>query len=238
MFAGSGADNVFVQASGGVLYVQDLGAMPAAVQSRLFSFLFSQMQSRDPLQRLQSNAALAKLPDLQVLTSSPRPLDSAVAEGLFRSDLFYLLSGNTLQVPSLGERSDDIPLLARHFLQQVGGEGHTLAPDALEVLQQARWPGNLRQLQNVLAQAVAMTTGVTVSEATLKRIIRESNEASLVAFDDARREFEREYLVRLLEATAGNVSQAARVAQRNRTEFYKLLGRHGLDPVCFKEKVK
>ncbi len=235
LFLTPGEDNLLEKARGGVLYIRDIGAMPQSVQSRLFTFLFSQMQMRDPLQRLQAKAFYAQLPDLQVIVSSPRPLDGAVAEGAFRSDLFYLLSGSTLQIPSLGERPEDIPLLARHFLKMIDA-GCSLAPEALLALQEAHWPGNVRQLRHVLEQAVGQTHGATVSEAGIRRVIRESDESALVAFDDARREFERDYLMRLLQATAGNVSQAARVAQRNRTEFYKLLARHGLDPACFKEK--
>src|SRR5574343_585846 len=160
------------------------------------------------------------------MASSPRPLDSAVAEGAFRSDLFYLLSGMTLMIPSLSERSEDIPLLASHFLMQRYPEKQfTLAPEALLALQEASWPGNVRQLKNVLEQAAELSLTGVISDTAIRRVMRESEEGDLAAFDDARREFERDYLVRLLQTTAGNVSQAARIAQRNRTEFYKLLAR-------------
>ena len=94
----------------------------------------------------------------------------------------------------------------------------------------------LDRLKNVLEQAVSLSLTPSIPEAIITRIIREHDESSLPAIDEARREFERDYLVRLLQTTVGNVAHAARVAQRNRTEFYKLLARHGLNPASFKQK--
>ena len=160
-----------------------------------------------------------------------------MAEGEFRSDLFYLLGGATLHIPPLSERREDIPILAAHFLSTISPETrHTLTPDALSALQTARWPGNIGQLRNALEQIVSLTLTSCIPAALVRRVIRESDEESIPAIDDARREFERDYLVRLLQTTVGNVAHAARLAQRNRTEFYKLLARHGLDPVNFKQK--
>lgn len=233
------SNSLFADASGGVLYLQDIGALSPVAQSRLFQILFTQMQAKDPLARLHSSSRRNKLPDVQVIASSPRPLDSAVAEGTFRSDLFYLLSGMTLMIPSLSERSEDIPLLASHFLQLLYPERQfTLSPEALLALQEGSWPGNVRQLKNVLEQAAELSLTSIIPDTAVRRVMRDAEEGDLAAFDDARREFERDYLVRLLQTTRGNVSQAARIAQRNRTEFYKLLARHGLDPINFKQKFR
>jgi two-component system response regulator GlrR len=142
-----------------------------------------------------------------------------------------------VQIPPLSERPEDIPMLATHFLSRISPEMRiTLTPDALFALQKARWPGNVRQLKNVLEQAASLTLNSSIPAILIRRVIRECDEGTLPAFDDARKEFERDYLVRLLETTAGNVARAARVAHRNRTEFYKLLAKHGLDPVSFKQK--
>lgn len=228
---------LFRQAAGGVLYLQDVGALPLMAQAKLFSVLFAQMQARDPLHRLTIMSRRSGVEDVQVIASTPRPLDSSVAEGTFRSDLFYLLGGMTLIVPPLCERPDDIPLLAQHFLGLMRPDSPlTLAPDGLLALQESRWPGNVRQLKSVLQQASALSLTSSIPLAVLQRVMREHEQIALQAFDDARREFERDYLIRLLQMTGGNVSQAARVAQRNRTEFYKLLARHGLDPVSFKQR--
>ena len=154
MLSPDNADGVFAQAAGGLLYLQDISALSPVAQARLYSVLFAQQQASDPLHRLNLMSGQDGVPDVQVIASSPRPLDAAVAEGMLRSDLFYLLSSMTLIVPPLSERLEDIPVLARHFLSRIRPEiGLTLAPDALAALQDANWPGNVRQLKNVLEQA-------------------------------------------------------------------------------------
>jgi two-component system response regulator GlrR len=239
MLSADNPDNLYAQAAGGILFLQGVSALSLIAQARLFSVLFAQAQARDPLQRLNSAPRKSAPLDVQVVAASPRPLDAELAEGGFRSDLFYLLSRMTLIIPPLSERSEDIPLLANYFLTRIRPEKSlTLSPESLSALHEGRWPGNIRQLKNVLEQVAELSLTPVIPESALRRVMRESEEDSLAAFDDARREFERDYLVRLLQATAGNVSQAARVAQRNRTEFYKLLARHGLDPVNFKQKFR
>jgi two-component system response regulator GlrR len=239
MLNASDPNSIYRQAGDGILYVQDIGALSLLGQSRLFSALFAQMQVRDPLYRLQSEGTLKNVPLAQVIASSPRPLDAAVAEGSFRSDMFYLLSGSALIIPPLSERPEDIPVLVASFLSQLRPDsGVRLAPEAMLALQEGRWPGNVRQLKNVVGQVVELSLTPVVPEAIVRRVMRDFEEENLTAFDDARRDFERDYLVRLLQATAGNVAHSARVAQRNRTEFYKLLARHGLDPANFKQKFR
>jgi two-component system response regulator GlrR len=229
----------FAEAANGVLYLQDIGTLSPLAQSRLFQLLFAQMQAKDPLHRLNAPGRRNLAPAAQVIASSPRPLDGTVAEGTFRSDLFYLLSGSTLLVPPLSERLEDIPVLAKHFLSELRPEKNlSLAPEALAALLEGRWPGNVRQLKNVLGQVAELSLTPIIPEAIVRRVMRELEEECLTAFDDARRDFEREYLIRLLQTTGGNVAHAARVAQRNRTEFYKLLARHGLDPASFKQKFR
>jgi len=229
-------DGVFAQARKGVLHIRDVGALTVRAQSLLFSVIFVQQQASDPLHHMSVKAGGGVM-DVQIIASSSRPLDAAVVEGEFRSDLFYLLGGSTLRLPPLAERAEDIPLLAAHFLTEISPERRmTLTPDALFALQKARWPGNVRQLRNVLCQAVSLSLTPAIPEAIIDRVIRDCDEASLPAIDEARKEFERAYLIHLLQTTVGNVARAARVAQRNRSEFYKLLARHGLDPGAFKHK--
>ena len=110
----------------------------------------------------------------------------------------------------------------------------TLAPDAMALLVAAPWPGNVRQLLNLLEQAVALATTSVIPASLVQSALREDASA-LVPFEEARKQFERDYLVRLLKITGGNVTQAALLAKRNRTEFYKLLQRHRLEPAMFKE---
>ena len=110
----------------------------------------------------------------------------------------------------------------------------SLAPDAMQLLVAAPWPGNVRQLLNLLEQAVALNTTSMIPASLVQSALRE-DAAALVPFEEARKTFERDYLVRLLKITGGNVTQAAQMAKRNRTEFYKLLQRHMLEPAMFKE---
>ncbi len=223
--------------AGGVLYIDDIDLLPLRAQSRLFSILFAQMQRRQPLQRLQGGSPQEKVPDVFIISASHRSLQAMVAEGAFRSDLFYLMSSGMLEIPPLEERPEDIPLIAQAFLTNFPGTRYTLAPDAMAALQEVRWPGNVAQLKNVLQQAVMQTTGQTISQVTLRRVLRAVEEASILSLDEARRKFEKDYLIRLLQATGGNVSLAARLAQRNRTEFYKLLARYDLSTGAFKQKL-
>lgn len=236
-FAEANPENVFRQAANGSLYIQDIGGLPAAAQARLYAQLFARSQTLFSLQQALLKTRPDTLPHCQIMASSRRPLDAFLAEGQFRSDLYYLLSTHTLRLPGLAERPDDIPLLARHFLNEIA-PGTTLSPEATQALVDAHWPGNVRQLKTVLAQAVALSHGTGIHAQTVNQILRKTDEDALDGLDDARREFEKDYLLRLLKATGGNVSQAARVAQRNRTEFYKLLGKHNLDPNHFKDKLK
>jgi two-component system response regulator GlrR len=175
--------------------------------------------------------------DVRMISATHRNIDAARSEGRFRDDLYYRLNVVSLNVPALAERREDIPLLTNHFLQQLAERYQrgqlAFAPEAMEMLVAAPWPGNVRQLLNVVEQTVALSTTSIIPTSLVQRAIHEDNPA-IEAFEEARKRFEREYLVRLLRLTEGNVSQAARIAKRNRTEFYRLLSRHQLEPGIFK----
>jgi two-component system response regulator GlrR len=179
--------------------------------------------------------------DVRIITATHRDLAEEMAEGRFREDLYYRLNVVALQLPPLADRSEDIPLLASHFLGQIaekyGKDAKGFAPEAMERLVSAPWPGNVRQLFNVVEQVVTLSPTPIISEDLVQKALNEDPE-DLPSFADARRKFEREYLVRVLQMTGGNVSQAARLAKRNRTEFYKLLNRHHLDPALFKQSAR
>jgi two-component system response regulator GlrR len=176
--------------------------------------------------------------NVRVLAATNVQLEKAINAGHFREDLYYRLNVVSLKLPSLAERREDIPLLAAHILGKLAERyrkpASTLAPDAMALLVAAPWPGNVRQLLNLLEQCVALAT-TPVIPATLVQAALKEDAAALVPFEEARKTFERDYLVRLLKITGGNVTQAAQLAKRNRTEFYKLLQRHRLEPGMFKE---
>ena len=172
--------------------------------------------------------------------SSPPPTatcTSSWSAGQFREDLYYRLNVVHIEMPSLGRRREDIPLLVAHFLEQIAKEtGHRkiYAPEAVELLATAEWPGNVRQLYNVVRQNVALSHGAIITAELVQQSLG-GNPTRLPSFDEARDEFTRNYLSQILQITAGNVSQAARLAKRNRTDFYKLLSRHQLLPDDFKK---
>ncbi len=222
---------LFQSADGGTLFLDEIGDMPLPLQVKLLRVL--QEGEVRPVGSTQSIPV-----DVRVISATHRDLDSQREQGLFREDLFYRLNVVSLKLPSLAERREDIPLLAVHILHRLAERYRkppsTLAPDAMALLVAAPWPGNVRQLINLLEQAVALTP-TTVIPATLVQAALKEDAAALVPFEEARKTFERDYLVRLLKITGGNVTQAAQLAKRNRTEFYKLLQRHRLEPGMFKE---
>ena len=216
-------------ANGGTLFLDEIGDMPLPLQVKLLRVL--EEREVHPV-----GAARGEPVDLRIISATHRDLEEEMHAGRFRSDLFYRLNVVSLAIPSLEERRDDIPLLANHFLRTLAQRYHKevngFAPEAMELLIRANWPGNVRQLLNVVEQAVALSTGTIVPLALVQKAISELGE--FITFDEARRRFESDYLIRLLKMTGGNVAQAARLAQRNRTDFYKLLQRHALDPALFK----
>lgn len=176
---------------------------------------------------------------VRIIATTTQSLETAAHDGRFRADLYYTFMRNTLSIPSLAARRGDIPLLVTHFTEQAAKKtAQAFSPEALTLLCEAPWPGNVRQLRSIVEQALALAVVPLVPATLVKRLLLEDNEREMTAFDDARKAFEYDYLAQLLKTTHGNVAQAARIAQRNRTEFYKLLGRHNLDPAQFKQDIK
>ena len=217
-------------AAGGTLFLDEIGDMPLPLQAKLLRVL----QER----RVRPIGAERSIDvDLRVVSATHRDLVSEVAEGRFREDLYYRLNVVCLRLPALAERREDIPLLANHGLarlaERYGKPIRGFAPDAMELLVSAAWPGNVRQLLNVVEQSVALCATPLVPAALVADAMQHDQTPPL-SFEEARRRFEREYLVGLLGAAQGNVSRAARMAGRNRTEFYRLMQRHQLSPEQFK----
>ncbi len=221
---------LFQQADGGTLLLDEIGDMPPALQVKLLRVL--QERAVRPLGAAQSIAV-----DVRIISATHRDLDAAMAAGEFREDLYYRLNVVTLTLPPLGDRREDIPLLANHFLQRLAGKyGRRLsgfAPEALKALTTAAWPGNVRQLFNVVEQVCALSSSPLIPLALVQRALRVPT-VEVQTYAEAKQRFERDYLVGLLKLTDGNVADAARLADRNRTEFYRLLQKHALTPGHFK----
>ena len=176
--------------------------------------------------------------NVRIISATHRDLPKAMEKKEFREDLFYRLNVVNLKLPALHERTEDIPLLAGHLLRQAADRHkpfvRSFSVDAMKRLMTASWPGNVRQLVNVIEQCVALTSSPVISDALVEQALSGENSV-LPTFVEARNQFELNYLRKLLQMTKGNVTNAARLAGRNRTEFYKLLSRHELDASDFKE---
>nr|WP_232241013.1 MULTISPECIES: two-component system response regulator GlrR [Serratia] len=227
----SSREGLFQAAAGGTLFLDEIGDMPLSLQVKLLRVL----QERK-VRPLGSNRDLDI--DVRIISATHRDLQKAMAKNEFREDLYYRLNVVNLKIPALNERAEDIPLLANHLLRE-SAKRHkpfvrSFSSDAMKRLMTATWPGNVRQLVNVIEQCVALTSAPVISEALVEQALEGENTA-LPTFVEARNQFELHYLRKLLQITKGNVTQAARMAGRNRTEFYKLLSRHELDANDFKE---
>lgn len=222
---------LFQAAHGGTLFLDEIGDMPLSFQVKLLRAL--QERVVRPVGSTQSVEV-----DVRIISATHRDLDEALEEGEFREDLYYRLNVVTLEMPTLAERREDIPLLASHFLDLISQNSRKevkgFAPEAMELLLAAPWPGNVRQFYNLVEQVVAFATTPLIPASLVQRALRDKSR-EIMAFADARSQFERDYLTQLLQITNGNVTHAARIAKRNRTEFYKLLNKHHLQPAQFKE---
>jgi two-component system, NtrC family, response regulator GlrR len=231
-FTGAQRDHrgLFQSAEAGTLFLDEIGDMPVPLQVKLLRAL--QERQVRPVGSTQSVPI-----NVRVISATHRDLEAAIAEGGFREDLYYRLNVVAFTLPPLAERREDIPMLANHFLGQIAKkysrEIRGFAAEGVEMLMAANWPGNVRQLYNVVEKVVALCTESMVPSVLVQRAINRQTE-EFVPLDDAKKRFEREYLVQLLKLTKGNVTSAAKLAKRNRSEFYSLLHRHELDPGLFK----
>ncbi len=230
-FTGAVRDHagLFQAADGGTLLLDEIGDMPMRLQVKLLRVL--QENNIRPIGATDPIAV-----NVRVISATHRDLQQLMMSGQFREDLYYRLNVVHIEMPPLNRRREDIPLLVSHFLAQISNESGVrkiYAPEAVELLATADWPGNIRQLANVVRQNVALSQTPIIPVELVQQSLG-GTQSKLPSFDEARDEFTRSYLSQILQITGGNVSQAARLAKRNRTDFYKLLSRHQLTPEDFK----
>jgi two-component system nitrogen regulation response regulator GlnG len=221
----------FEQCNGGTLFLDEIGDMMPLTQAKILRVLQEQR-----FERVGGNQTITT--DVRVLAATNRQLDQLVAEEQFRTDLYYRLSVFGIALPPLRERGEDLPLLVDHFLKrfsrELGKEVYQVAPEALEKLQTYSWPGNLRELQSVLKQAILRAKGPVLLPDFLPPALKEgekapepaaaSGETGFERFIDERLErdtndlyaetlalMERQLLTRVLRHTAGNLLRAAKI---------------------------
>ena len=215
-------------ANGGTLLLDEIGDLPLRLQDKLMKELHEDLE-------FSSKGAALALADVRLICTSSQDLKQLVDSGRMSEDLYYRINVLPIEVPSLGRRREDIPLLVSHFLEQAteaGGVAKKYTPEALQLLVTTNWPGNVRQLFDLVKQHACISQGKTISKEFVQQSLTNDSTA-LSSYDDARDEFSREYLTKNLASTLGNVTKSARLAKRNRTDFYKLLARYRLLPADF-----
>src|SRR6188508_585511 len=196
-FTGAVSDRrgLFQAAQGGTLFLDEIGDMPLPLQVKLLRAL--EERKVRPVGSHEFHDI-----DVRVIAATHRKLEERIASGEFRADLYYRLNVVKLYIPTLAERREDIPLLTNHFMSRLGERYRkgrlALAPEAMQLLVSAPWPGNVRQLLNVIEQAVALSATEIIPDSLIRQALH-SKESELTPLDQARKVFEREYLVRILK---------------------------------------
>ncbi len=232
-FTGAVRDHkgLFQSANGGTIFLDEIGDMPLTLQSKLLRVL--QEKQVTPV-----GATHAVPLDVRIISATHRDLKAEIKAGNFREDIYYRLNVVELIIPALSQRREDIPLLAMHFLSALAKKYNRningFSQEAMEALVRAPWPGNVRQLLNVVEHSVALCTTPLISSVLVQQTMHQEEEM-LLSLEEGKKRFEREYLIRILKITEGNVTQAAKLSKRNRTEFYKLLQKHQLDPASIRQ---
>lgn len=221
---------LFKEADGGTLFLDEIGDMPVSLQVKLLRALQEQM--------IRPVGSSKQVPiNVRVISATHRNLNTEMEEGNFREDLYYRLNVVNITLPSLRERAEDIPLLARYLLKK-SAERHEVkvsrfSDDAMQLLTTCMWPGNVRQLVNVVEQCVALTQTSVIASHLVEQALSAS-EQRWPTLTEARDAFEQQYLLKLLKMTDGNVTRAAELAGRNRTDMHKLMKKHELHSGDFK----
>jgi two-component system response regulator HydG len=224
----------FEAAEGGTIFFDEISEMPLELQAKLLRVL-----QEKSYQRLGGTTDITT--DVRIIASTNRNLEEEVRLGRFRKDLYYRINVITVRVPPLRERPEDIPLLAHHFLrlyaQRFQKNVKGFSPDVLGLLLSNQWDGNIRELENVVEGAVAVSEGEEIQVHDLPRMMHAQApapgpgplaEAHMKPFPSAKEDFERAYLQALLEKAGGNISQAARLSSISRTKLHEKLKKHGI----------
>jgi len=223
---------LFEEAHGGTLFLDEIGELPVGTQVKFLRVLqdgeFKRIGSTRPVRV-----------DVRVIAATNKDLIQAIAEKSFREDLFYRLNVIPVNIPPLRERKEDIPLLINHFLndfnKELGKVVEGFSPAAIQKMMTYQWPGNVRELKNKVKQAMVLTrNNVITAEDLFFHVPVSSNKFQ--SFKEAKREFEKEYISQVLRICQGNISQAARLAKKDRKDFYDVMKKYGIQPEAFRKQ--
>lgn len=216
---------LFREASGGILFLDEISEIPITLQAKLLRVL--EDKEVRPLGANQSEKV-----DTRVLSASNRFLDELVRNGKFRQDLYYRLNVIRIELPTLRHRSEDIPLLVKHFIEKFADSAKRnvegIQDEALAALRSYDWPGNIRELEHTIERAVLLGKGALIGVEDLPAHLVARGESAIVLAQALARQFtlrdiEREYIGKVLETTHGNKTEAARILGVDRTTLYRKL---------------
>ncbi|OZG73201.1 two-component system response regulator GlrR [Hahella sp. CCB-MM4] len=236
-FTGASRDHkgLFLAAEGGTLFLDEIGDMPIHLQVKLLRVLQErQIKPVGSTEYVDVN--------IRVISATHKNLLEMIEENCFREDLYYRLNVVNFELPALRERREDVPLLLNHFLEQLGQRynqsAKRVAPEALECLLAYPWPGNVRELMNFSEKCHALSASQVISRELVSQTLPQKQKVqdTQVSLSEAKRRFEREYVERLLNQASGSIPEAARLADRNRSDFFKIVKKHGIDPELYKNK--
>jgi two-component system, NtrC family, response regulator GlrR len=234
LFGSESQESALQRAEGGTLLLDEIGELPFDVQVALARAI---AQYSLPSSSAADANPKAARKNVRLICTTSRDLQALTHSGAFFRDLFEQINILPIEIPPLGRRREDIPLLVSHFLEQAtepGGEKKIYSPKAIELLATADWPGNVRQLFDLVKQHVALCRGKLMSKEFVQKSLG-PQPPSMPAYDEAREQFSRDFLAANLQRAGGNVTKAAQLAKRSRTDFYKLLERFRLQAHDFKE---
>jgi two-component system response regulator GlrR len=223
---------LFAHAHGGTFFLDEVSEMPMNMQAKLLRVL--EEKSVHPI-----GARTPIKVDARILAASNKNLEEEVKAGNFREDLFYRIHVIVISIPPLRERKEDIPLLAAHFLEkyakQTGKKITGFSSPASQKLLRHHWPGNVRELENTVESAVTMADANVITEDLILQTQQFADEG-LKFLKDAKKDFEKDYLIQLITLTKGNVTEAAKLAGKYRADLYELLKKYDLNPADFRKK--
>ncbi|ADD68390.1 two component, sigma54 specific, transcriptional regulator, Fis family [Denitrovibrio acetiphilus DSM 12809] len=219
----------FEQAQGGTVFIDEISEMPVSMQTKLLRVLENREVS--PL----GSEKTIKL-DIRLVTASNKNLKDKIENDEFRADLFYRIHVIEIEVPALRDRREDIPLLCGHFLKKYTDRyslgTKSFSGDAIDKMVNYDWPGNIRELQNVIECAVVLTSVGTIKGDNIK--LAHESETYTQVYREAKKEFEASFLKQLMERAEGNISKASRISDIYRADLYDLLKKHSIDPADFR----
>jgi DNA-binding NtrC family response regulator len=221
--AHSAKKGLFEEANGGTLFLDEVSNLNLSMQTKLLRFL-----QEHEIKHVGGTESIRV--DVRVIAATNQPLESAVKDGKFREDLYDRLNVVSITLPPLRERKDDIPLLANHFLQKFSEENHKeishISPEALEILLQYSWSGNVRELEHTVERAVILSTHpIILPEDLPRKMFEETRAAEILPAEKSLslRQVEKRYVLKVLEETGGNKKKASEILGIDRTTLYRIL---------------